>query len=267
MSDSVLYNVHSHVARITLNRPEAGNVVNEENLTLLHDLIERAENDDDIRAVVLAGRDGVFSRGMDFRFMLGKSMAEGIAPDFGAPYAKAVLKIRNSKKPVVAAVDGVALAGGTGLVLACDIVIATERSEFGLSEVLFGIIPAYVFPLLLERVSLKRARYMVLSSEKITAKEAKRFGIFDQVVEEGALEKALTAVLKRLCFASPDALAVVKAYSDDIFGRKMDDAMVRAEKQLSALLQDKRNTDAVQAFLDGEMPAFAVRYKKLPKEK
>ena len=262
MTDSVLYSVHCHTARITLNRPEAGNVVNEENLVQLHDFVVRAEEDPDIRAIVIEGRDGVFSRGMDFRFMLGKASDEGISMDFGAPYAKAVLKIRDCKKPVVAAVDGEVLAGGTGIALACDIVIATERSVFGLSEVLFGIIPAYVFPLLLERVTIKRARYMVLSSEKLNAKEAKRFGIFDQVVDDDGLEKALTAVLKRLLFASPDALATVKAYSDDIFGRKLEDAMERAEKQLSTLLQDSRNTDAVKAFMDGEMPAFAMRYKK-----
>jgi enoyl-CoA hydratase/carnithine racemase len=262
VTESVLYNVHCHVARITLNRPELGNVVNEENLTLLTECIFRAESDSDIRAVVIEGKDGVFSRGMDFRFMLGKSKAEGIANDFGAPYAKAVLAIRNAKKPVIAAVDGETLAGGTGIVLACDIVIATERSVFGLSEVLFGIIPAYVFPLLLERVSLKRARYMVLSSEKLTAADAFRFGIFDELVDNNGLEKALTAVLKRLLFASPDALATVKTYSDDIFGRQMGDAMAAAERQLCLLLQDKRNTDAVQAFLEGEMPSFSVRYKK-----
>ena len=263
MTDSVLYTVHCHTARITLNRPETGNVVNAENLALLRDLVIRAEEDKDIRAVIIEGKDGVFSRGMDFKFMLGKAKDEGISLDFGSPYAEAVLKIRNCRKPVVAAIDGEVLAGGTGIALACDIVLATQRSMFGLSEVLFGLIPAYVFPLLLERVSIKRARCIVLSSEKLTAKAAERFGIFDKVVEDDALEKALTGVLKRLLFSSPDALAVVKAYSDDIFGRKMEDAMVRAERQLSALLQDKRNTDAVQAFQEGDMPSFAQRYKKL----
>ncbi len=262
MADSVLYSVHCHVARITLNRPEAGNVVNEENLTKITEFIVAAENDPDIRAVVLEGRDGVFSRGMDFRFMLGKAKEGGIADNFGAPYATAVLSIRNAKKPVIAAVDGEALAGGCGLVLACDIVIATQRSIFGLSEVLFGIIPAYVFPLLLERVPLKRARFLVLSSEKLSADTALRFGIFDQVVADDALEKALTVQLKRLLFASPGALAVVKSYSDAIFGKKIEDAMVLAEHQLSTLLRDKQNTDAVSAFLEGEMPAFSLRYKK-----
>jgi enoyl-CoA hydratase/carnithine racemase len=245
-----------------LNRPEKGNVVNLDNLEMLHALVERAEADADCRAIVIEGAGGVFSRGMDFGFMLATSDKEGIDTDFGAPYARAVLKIRDCKKPVVAAIDGEVLAGGTGIALACDIVIATKRSRFGLSEVLFGIIPAYVFPLLLERVSLKRARYLVLSSEKIEATEAKQFGLFDQVVADDKLEKALTATLKRLLFASPDALAVVKTYSDDIFAKKMNDAMKKAATQLSDLLKDEKNVTAIKGFMEGETMPWSVRYKR-----
>ena len=262
MSDPVLYDFHSHVARITLNRPEKGNVVNLDNLNQLHDYIEKAEADPECRAIVLEGSGGVFSRGMDFGFMLNRSETEGIDADFGAPYARAVLKIRSSCKPVIAAIDGEVVAGGTGLALASDIVIATERSRFGLTEVLFGIIPAYVFPLLLERVSLKRARYLVLTSEKLTAQEALTFGIFDRTVPDDALEKAVTATLKRLLFASPDALSVVKTYSDDIFQKKMDNAMARAALQLSTLLKDSRNTDAIKAFMAGDTMPWVKKYKR-----
>jgi enoyl-CoA hydratase/carnithine racemase len=262
MSDPVLYDLHSHVARITLNRPDNGNVVNLENLEMLHRFLVRAEADSDCRAIVIEGSGGVFSRGMDFGFMLAKSEKEGIDADFGSPYAKAVLQIRNSLKPVVAAVDGEVLAGGTGIALACDIVVATERSVFGLSEVLFGIIPAYVFPLLLERVPFKRARYMVLSSQKFSAREAQRSGAFDEVVPDDTLEKALTGHLKRLLFASPDALAAVKRYSDDIFGKQMDDAMHQAAETLSTLLKDQKNTDAIKAFMEGEMMPWAARYRR-----
>ena len=126
MTDAVLYDLHSHVARITLNRPEVGNVVNLENLEMLCAYLVKAEQDDDCRAIVVEGKEGIFSRGMDFGFMLNQSEKEGINLNFGEPYARAVLKIRNSKKPVIAAVDGEVLAGGTGLALACDIVVATE---------------------------------------------------------------------------------------------------------------------------------------------
>jgi enoyl-CoA hydratase/carnithine racemase len=262
MSDPVLYAMHSHVARITLNRPEKGNVVNLDNLNLIHDFVERAEQDDDCRAIVIEGAGGVFSRGMDFEFMLNKQETHGIEADFGAPYARAVLKIRDAKKPVIAAVDGEVVAGGTGLALACDIVIATERTRFGLTEVLFGIIPAYVFPLLLERVSLKRARYLVLASEKLDAETAKSFGVFDQVVPDDRLEKALTAALKRLLFASPDALSMVKTYSDDIFSTTLDNAMGKAALQLSTLLRDRRNTDAIKGFMAGDKMPWAVKYRR-----
>lgn len=262
MNEALLYEVHCHVARITLNRPETGNLVNDESLTLLHEMVSRADADPDIRAIVIEGKDKVFSRGMDFGFMLKRSDNEGIADDFGEPYARAVLKIRNATKPVIAAVDGDITAGGTGIALACDIVIATERTSFGLSEVLFGIIPAYVFPLLLERVSLKRARYLVLSSERLKAKDAKRFGIFDEIAEDDELEKTVSSVLKRLLFASPDALAAVKKYSDDIFGKKMEDAMAAAGRQLSTLLRDPKSIEAINAFLDGEKPSFSISYKK-----
>ncbi len=265
MGDAVLYDLHSHVGRITLNRPAAGNVVNLENLELLRRHLLAAEADDDCRAIVIEGRDGVFSRGMDFGFMLAKSEEEGIDVDFGGPYAAAVLQIRDSRKPVIAAVDGEVLAGGTGIALACDIVVATERSMFGLSEVLFGIIPAYVFPLLLERVSFKRARYMVLSSQKFTAAQALAFGAFDEVVPDDRLEKALTGHLKRLLFASPDALAVVKTYSDGIFRKRMDDAMAAAARQLSSLLKEEKNTRAIKAFMEGEMMPWSVRYKRRKK--
>jgi len=262
MTAPVLYDLHSHVARITLNRPDKGNVVNLDNLNLLHDHIERAEADPECRAIVIEGSGGVFSRGMDFGFMLKRSEKEGIDADFGAPYARAVLKIRNAAKPVIAAVDGEVVAGGTGLALSCDIVLATERSRFGLTEVLFGIIPAYVFPLLLERVSLKRARYLVLTSEKLTATDAVTFGLFDRVVADDKLEKALTATLKRLLFASPDALRTVKTYSDEIFRKRLEDAMKHAADQLSLLLKDPRNTDAIKAFMDGDTMPWVAKYKR-----
>lgn len=262
MSSSVRYDVHSHVARITLNDPERGNVVNLENLNRIYDLVVEAERDDTCRAIVLEGSGGVFSRGMDFGFMLNTRDKEGIDSDFGAPYARCVLKIRNATKPVIAAIDGEVVAGGCGLALACDIVIATERSRFGLTEVLFGIIPAYVFPLLLERVSLKRARYLVLTSEKLSAAEAKTFGIFDQVVPDEKLEKALAAALKRLLFASPEALSIVKTYSDDIFSERLKTAMEKAALQLSSLLEDRRNTDAIKGFMEGDKMPWVVKYKR-----
>jgi enoyl-CoA hydratase/carnithine racemase len=239
-------------------------VVNAENLAALGQSLENAIDDADIRAIVVEGSGGVFCRGMDFRHLLasrGRSKGN-IGRDFSEPYIRAVMRIRNSPKPVVAAIDGEVLAGGMGLALACDIVLATERSVFGLSEVLFGLIPAYVFPFLLERVPLKRARFLVLSSKTFAAPEAHRLGIVDDLAADDALEKLLTRYLKRLLYSSPAALALTKSYSDRIHAKPIAEAAEHAGVQLTQLLNDKNNIDAISAFLEGDKMPWMARYKR-----
>lgn len=273
MSESVLCQRYSHVARITLNRPERGNAVNIENLTALKELLDEAIGDDDVRAIVLEGRDGVFCRGMDFRFLLEQRSESRSEPEkhgvgelsssFSAPYLRAVMTLRNSPKPVIAAIDGDVLAGGMGLALACDMVLATRgRSTFGLSEVLFGLIPAYVFPFLLERVTFKRARYLVLSSKKLTAEEALQFGIVDDLADDDALERKLSEHLKRVLYSSPQALALTKSYSDVIARQQIEEAVETAGDQLTALLNDEKNIDAIRSFLEGDKMSWMVRYRR-----
>ncbi|MCP4602852.1 MAG: enoyl-CoA hydratase/isomerase family protein [Proteobacteria bacterium] len=261
MSEAVLYDLHSHVARITLNRPEIGNVVNIDNLKLLNQYLIDANENPDCRAVVIEGSSGVFSRGMDFQFMI-KQSEKGIGREFSEPYIKAVMQIRNSDKPVIAAVDGEVLAGGLGIVLASDIVIATHRSVFGLSEVVFGIIPAYVFPLLLERVSFKKARFMVLSSRKFSAEEAYLFGLVDELIENDKLDKSLTIYLKRLLASSPEALSLTKTYSNNISQKKIEESIEMAGKQLTELLNDKKNLEAIKSFQEGEKLPWTVKYRR-----
>lgn len=255
---SVITETKSFVTQIILNNPEKGNVVNDDNLMLLKKFITEANNSDNCRVIVLRGKDKVFSRGMDFSNMIKHS--DGLKEDFSRPYLDAVLAIRNSSKPVIAAIDGDVLAGGMGLMLASDIIIATKNSIFGLSEVLFGLIPALVFPLLLERVTLKKARYLILSSKRIGAEDALSIGMVDEVVEDDKFERKLKEYYKRLLYSSPDALSLVKSYSDKISDSKIEEKLDIANKQLTKLLQDKKNVDAIKDFIEGEKLPWAVKY-------
>ena len=117
---SVISETHSHVTRIKLNNPERGNVVNENNLSLLHKYVTESINNNECRVIVIEGSDGVFSRGMDFHNLL-KHTDKEIKADFSRPYIDAVMAIHDSPKPVIAAIDGEVLAGGMGIALACDI--------------------------------------------------------------------------------------------------------------------------------------------------
>ncbi len=257
---SVLCEVKSYVANIILNNPENGNVVNNENLSLINQFLNDAISSENVRVIVIEGKDQVFCRGMDFKNLL-KNSEMGIKDEFHEPYKETVKTIRNSPKPVIAKIDGDVLAGGMGIALACDIVLATKRSIFGLSEVLFGIIPAYVFPLLLERVNYKKARFMILSSKKFNAQDAYQYGIIDDICEDDKINKLTKDYIKRLLYSSPDALKLVKEYSDKLTENEFDKSIDFAQKQLTELLNNKKNIESIKLFLDGEKPEWAISYK------
>lgn len=261
MNNSVTCEIYSHVARIKLNSPETGNVVNENNLSLLYKYVTECGENTDCRVIVIEGSNGIFSRGMDFKNLI-KNSDKKININFSEPYIKAVTAVRNSPKPVIAAIDGEVLAGGMGIALACDIIIATKRSVFGLSEVVFGIIPAYVFPFLLERVPFKKARFIVLSSRKFSSDDYYKFGIIDELAEDDSLEKKLTMYIKRLLCSSPYALSLVKTYSDRIKDEEISEAVKTAGIQLTELLNNKKTTGAIKAFLEGEPIEWMTKYKR-----
>jgi polyketide biosynthesis enoyl-CoA hydratase PksH len=254
----VHYEIEKHTAFITLNTPETGNTVNCENLELIKDYIREAVTDDGVRAIVLQGKDGVFCRGMDFT-MLFKPLA---SVHFTVPYMETVLAIHNAEKPVICLVDGEVLAGGMGLVCASDIVLCSETATFGLSEVYFGLVPAYVFPLLLERVAFKKARYLAISSRKIDAREALSIGLADDVVPSHAMKRTLKEYLQRILFSSPEAISLVKRYSDTLLEQELSSALGKARIQLESLLKNKKNLDAIKAFQAGEPLPWSMSYRK-----
>jgi enoyl-CoA hydratase/carnithine racemase len=257
---SVIFKVNCFVAHIILNKPEQGNVVNNDNLSLMKDYLNNAISSDEVRLIVIEGRDQVFCRGMDFKNLL-NNVNQGIKDEFHKPYKDVVKLIRNSPKPVIAKIDGDVLAGGMGIAMACDIIIATKRSLFGLSEVLFGIIPAYVFPLLLERVNYKKARFLILTSKRLNASDAYKYGIVDELCEDEKINKITKDYIKRLLYSSPDALKITKEYSDKLTDNKFDQAINFAQKQLTELLNNKKNINAIKQFLEGEKPEWAISYK------
>ena len=257
---SVLLEIKSFVAKITLNNPNNGNTVNDDNLNLLFRFLNDAILSKDVRIIVIEGKDQIFCKGMDFKNLL-KKYQNGIKSDFSSPYKQVIKTIRNSSKPVIAKIDGDVLAGGMGIALACDIILATRRSIFGLSEVLFGIIPAYVFPLLLERVSYKKARFLVLSSKCLNAEQAFEMGIVDELAEDDKIDKLLKDYLKRILYSSPEALSLTKSYSDELVRSNFDEQIDFAQKQLTELLNDDKNIAAIKSFIEGEKPEWAISYK------
>ncbi|MFF0062409.1 crotonase/enoyl-CoA hydratase family protein [Streptomyces sp. NPDC005279] len=201
---------------LTLNRPEAKNALSMPMLVGLHDGWLEADEDDAIRSVVLTGAGGSFCAGMDLKALAGKGM-EGehyrdrmkADPDL---HWKAMLRHHRPRKPVIAAVEGYCVAGGTEILQGTDIRVAGESATFGLFEVKRGLFPIGGSTVRLQRqIPRTHALEMLLTGRPYSAEEARGIGLIGHVVPDGtALEKAL-AIAEQINACGPLAVEAVKA--------------------------------------------------------
>jgi enoyl-CoA hydratase/carnithine racemase len=160
----------------------------------------------DSRVVVLRGSEGTFCRGLDLEALATGDPGAGVTS-----FWKALRMIRDSSKPVIAAVDGKAIGGGVGIAAACDLVIVTEQASFGMPELLFGFVPAVVLPILRERLSPQKLRLAALLARTFTAAEAVACGLADMLAPD--LDKALRVSVRQLSRAQSEAVQTLKSFT------------------------------------------------------
>ncbi|MBC7910814.1 MAG: enoyl-CoA hydratase/isomerase family protein [Pyrinomonadaceae bacterium] len=182
-----LYAVEGAIARITLNRPEKRNALNDALIGGLKHALAEADKDDAVRAIVLTGAGADFCSGADLS-ALQKISESSITENLedAASLMELFTQIRRVRVPVVAAVRGRALAGGCGLATACDMVLATASARFGYPEVKIGFVPAMVMAILRRNVSEKRAFELITRGAEIGAEEAERIGLVNHVYADEA---------------------------------------------------------------------------------
>ena len=171
-------------------------------------ILDVAEKDNEVKVIVITGKDKIFSAGGDIS-VFDSSMIEG------TEYIDFVFqvfdKIEKGSKPIISAVNGFALGGGTELTLASDIVIATDDAKFGLPEVGIGIIPGFAIIRLSQGVGRTKAKELILTGKQIDAKEAERIGIVSQVVPREQLMDAVEKTAQLLMSRAPLSLKVARA--------------------------------------------------------
>jgi len=207
----VLYDARDGIARITLNRPDKRNALNNELIAGLKDALRRANNDSQVRVVILSGSGSDFCSGADLA-ALQKISSSTVADNLkdAQSLMELFLLIRTINPPVVAAVRGRALAGGCGLATACDIVLAARSSRFGYPEVKIGFVPAMVMAILRRNVSEKIAFEMMTTAREISAEEAAGVGLINRVLEDNPFEAEVTAFAQTFLKASAAAVALTK---------------------------------------------------------
>ena len=220
------YEVDGGLARITLNRPDKRNALNDGVIAGLKEALNRANQDAAVRVIVLKGAGKDFCAGADLSALQKiseASMAEN------AEDARSLLDlfalIRSVKVPVIAAVRGRALAGGCGLASACDLVVASDNARFGYPEVKLGFVPAMVTTILRRHVSEKRAFELLTRGDEISAQEARVMGLINHVFADADFEKSADDYARRFEKLSASAVSLTKSLLYQIDGMSYAEAL------------------------------------------
>lgn len=229
---------------ITINRPDQQNSINPDLLKEINHVLDLAENDSQCKIIVLQGQRGVFCTGMDFNEVSDKydnnsyeqayKYREGKEQSHSRPYLETIKRFTLIPKVVISVVDGKVMAGGVGLAAASDIVIATPRSQFSLSEALWGLLPSMVTPFLIRRVGFQVAYRMTLTTMPINAKEAYECHLVDEVDE--APQEVLRRYFLRVSKLDEWTLGNLKQYFRKmwIISNQMEDTAVAETDRLSS---------------------------------
>ncbi len=225
-NDTLLYQVDGAIARITLNRPEKRNALNEALIAGLKESLSRANQDEAVRAVLISGAGNDFCSGADLAALqkvAAASVEENLAD--ANSLMELFLLIRQVQVPVIAAVHGRALAGGCGLATACDLVLASQSARFGYPEVKIGFVPAMVMAILRRNVSEKRAFELVTLGAEISAEEGERIGIVNKVFADDIFAAEVQNYARRFEKVSRSAVSLSKNLLYQIDGLSFLDAL------------------------------------------
>lgn len=207
----ILYEVDGAVARITLNRPEKRNALNDALVNGLKDALRETDGDESVRVAVLTGSGADFCSGADLSALQKISQSSVVENlEDAQSLMELFVLIRSVRVPVVAAVRGRALAGGCGLATACDLVLAASSARFGYPEVKIGFIPAMVMAILRRNVSEKHAFELITRGSDISAVEAERIGLINQVYGDASFDAEAEAYIRGFEKVSRSAVMLSK---------------------------------------------------------
>lgn len=254
----ILYERRKWATWIYLNRPEQMNSITATMLLELEEALARVEGDKDTRVLVLSGKGKAFCAGADIKDVLAGSEGEmGTGPDIFDFVPTTFNRLRHFPKPVIAALNGLTLAGGLELTLCCDLVIAAETAKLGDAHANFGAFPgaggAAVLP---RKIGLNHAKYLLFTGDFFSATDMKDYGLVNQVVPDIELETAVQALADKLAEKSPLSLRRMKEVANQCFDQSQEAAL--RHEMLLRIDHDKSYDfkEGFTAFIEKRKPNF-----------
>ncbi|MGH3411918.1 MAG: crotonase/enoyl-CoA hydratase family protein [Marmoricola sp.] len=253
-----LVELEGHTLVVTMNRPEARNALSGEMLRIMAEAWDRANSDPDVRVVILTGAGGCFCAGADLKAMSDSAPSDRFeSGDFDPAVIKPLLKGFRLTKPLIAAVEGPAIAGGTEILQATDIRVAGESARFGVSEVRWGLYPLGGSAVrLVRQLPYTVAADLLLTGRHITAPEAREAGLVGHVVPDGQALARAYEIAELVCSNGPLAVQAVLRTIRDSEGRHEDECWSEDARVGAAVFASDDAKEGPRAFAEKRAPRF-----------
>lgn len=259
-SPSILYSVSDNIARLTLNAPSKRNALGYAMVRELIDDLHRAEADPEVRVVLLEAAGDHFSAGGNLKEFAAEIESPALRHwEEGVLWEDLFKSVPGMTKPVVAAVQGYALAGGTGLAALCDLVVAADDAQFGTTEIRIGLFPLLILPALRRAVGERIALEMSLTGRYVMAEEALRIGLVNRVVPRAELAEASLALARELADKGPGAMRLGKHLFYATRDMSYDEGLALSRSLRATYMVGDDLREGVTAFLEKRKPNWGAK--------
>ena len=251
---TIIVDIDDHIARVTLNRPDAMNAINLEMIRELADAFTELDANEKVRAIIVTGSEKAFAAGMDVSDMASKSFVDVFSTDI---FSAEVQKIERCRTPMIAAVSGYALGGGCELAMMCDFIIASETAKFGQPEINLGIVAGMGGTQRLTRfVGKSKSMEMHLTGRFMDAEEADRSGLVSRVVPAKRLMDEATAAAEKIAEKSSITAMAVKEAVNRAYETTLREGTLHERRLFQMLFATTDQTEGMEAFLEKREPNF-----------
>lgn len=255
--NSIELKIENKVATITLNRPEVFNSFNREMALSLQNILDDCEINSEVRAIVLTGNGKAFCAGQDLKEVTSPELNPGFKKILEEHYNPIITRIRNIKKPIIGAINGVAAGAGANIALACDIVVAHEKVSFIQAFSLIGLVPDSAGTFFLPRlIGFQKAQALAILGDKISAEDAEKMGMIYKSVPLEEFEDTISKLAIKLANMPTKALGLIKELFNKSMTNTLEDQLALESKLQIEAASSNDYAEGVAAFIEKRKPNF-----------